>query len=40
LHAEGKITPLVSATYSLEDASDALAALGGRKTTGKVVLVP
>ena len=40
LHAEGKVTPLVSATYPLEDASDALAALGGRKTTGKVVLVP
>lgn len=40
LHAEGKIAPLVSATYPLEAASDALAALGGRKTTGKVVLVP
>ena len=40
LHSEGKIAPLVSATYPLEDAEAALAALGGRKTTGKVVLIP
>jgi len=40
LHFEGKIAPLVSATYPLEDAEAALTALGGRKTTGKVVLIP
>ena len=40
LHSEGKIAPLVSATYPLVDAEAALAALGGRKTTGKVVLIP
>ena len=40
MHAEGKIAPLVSATYSLSDAESALAALGGRKTTGKIVLIP
>ncbi|MBT8451171.1 MAG: NADPH:quinone oxidoreductase family protein [Deltaproteobacteria bacterium] len=40
LHAEGKIAPLVSATYPLSEAEAALAELGGRKTTGKVVLIP
>ncbi len=40
LYAAGKIAPLVSATYPLADAKDALAALGARKTTGKVVLIP
>jgi len=40
LHSEGKIAPLVSARYPLEDAEAALAALGGRETTGKVVLIP
>jgi NADPH2:quinone reductase len=40
LHAMGKITPLISATHSLGDAEAALAALGGRKTTGKVILIP
>jgi NADPH2:quinone reductase len=40
LFAEGKIDPLVSATYPLIDAEKALEALGDRKTTGKVVLVP
>jgi NADPH2:quinone reductase len=40
LYAEGKIDPLVSATYPLIDAEKALEALGDRKTTGKVVLVP
>ncbi len=40
MHAAGKITPLVSATYPLSEASAALEALAGRKTTGKVVLIP
>jgi NADPH2:quinone reductase len=40
LHAEGRISPLVSATYPLSEAKEALAELGGRKTTGKVVLIP
>lgn len=40
LYAQGKIDPLVSATYPLIDAEKALEALGDRKTTGKVVLVP
>lgn len=40
LHAEGKIAPLVSATYPLSEAKEALAELSGRKTTGKVVLIP
>jgi NADPH2:quinone reductase len=40
LYAVGKIAPLVSATYPLADAKDALDALGARKTTGKVVLIP
>jgi len=38
LHAEGKITPVVSATYPLERARDALAALSGRAAIGKIVL--
>jgi NADPH:quinone reductase len=37
--AEGKIKPLVSATYSLERAADALNGLMQRKVTGKVVLL-
>jgi NADPH2:quinone reductase len=40
LHADGKIVPVVSATYPLTEAGAALEALGARKTTGKVVLVP
>lgn len=40
LYASGKIVPVVSATYTLEDAEAALNALGSRKTTGKVVLIP
>lgn len=40
LHREGKITPVISATYPLLEASAALEALGSRKTTGKVVLTP
>ncbi len=38
--ATGRIAPLVSARYSLEQAGEALAALGSRRTVGKVVLVP
>ncbi len=38
LHAAGKITPLVSATYPLEDARKALRALNDRTVTGKLVL--
>ncbi|TFH30354.1 MAG: NADPH:quinone oxidoreductase family protein [Myxococcales bacterium] len=40
LYAAGKIAPVVSATYPLTDAKIALAALGARETTGKVVLIP
>jgi NADPH2:quinone reductase len=40
LYAEGKIKPVVSETFPLKDAKSALAALGSRKTTGKIVLVP
>lgn len=40
LYSDGKIAPLVSARYPLENAKAALAALGSRKTTGKVVLIP
>ena len=40
MYGEGKIDPLVSATYPLTEAAKALDALGSRKTTGKVVLVP
>ncbi|MEQ8585419.1 MAG: NADPH:quinone oxidoreductase family protein [Thalassobaculaceae bacterium] len=38
LHASGKIKPLVSETYPLERARDALAALSARSVTGKLVL--
>jgi len=40
LYAAGKITPVVSATYPLVEAAAALEALGSRKTTGKLVLIP
>jgi NADPH2:quinone reductase len=40
LFTEGRIQPLVSATYPLVDAATALEALGNRNTTGKVVLIP
>jgi len=40
LYAAHKIAPVVSATYPLVDAEVALAALGARKTTGKIVLIP
>ncbi|MGB5811448.1 MAG: NADPH:quinone oxidoreductase family protein [Polyangiales bacterium] len=38
--AAGQIKPLVSKTYSLRDAKDALDALASRNTIGKVVLIP
>ncbi len=38
--AEGKLRPLISATYSLEQAADALYDIMNRKVQGKVVLVP
>ncbi|HZC07893.1 MAG TPA: NADPH:quinone oxidoreductase family protein [Ktedonobacterales bacterium] len=37
--AEGKITPLVSRTYPLEHAADALKDVMARRATGKLVLV-
>jgi len=40
LYAEGKISPVISATFPLEEAEKALDALGSRKTTGKLVLIP
>lgn len=40
LYAAGKIAPLVSATYPLTEAEQALDALGSRKTAGKLVLIP
>ncbi|MGI5132523.1 NADPH:quinone oxidoreductase family protein [Pseudonocardia sp. CA-107938] len=40
LWAERRIDPLVGAEYPLADAKEALAALGARGTTGKVVLLP
>lgn len=38
--ARREIEPLISARYRLEEAGRALAALAGRKTVGKIVLVP
>ncbi|MEO8618994.1 MAG: NADPH:quinone oxidoreductase family protein, partial [Sphingomicrobium sp.] len=35
----GKIAPMVSKTYRLEEAGDAIAALGGRSAIGKLVVV-
>ena len=38
--AEGKLKPLVSARYKLEDTSQALNDMAARKVTGKVVINP
>jgi len=38
LHAAGKIKPLISASYPLERAKEALHALAERRVTGKIVL--
>jgi NADPH2:quinone reductase len=40
LYDEGKIRPVVYGAYPLADLPEALAALGGRRTWGKVVVVP
>jgi NADPH2:quinone reductase len=40
LHQEGSIRPVIYKSYSLEDVPAALAALGGRRTYGKVVVAP
>ena len=40
LYAEKKIRPVIFERYPLERAPEALAALGGRKSYGKVVLTP
>ena len=40
LYAAGKIAPLIYKTYALDEVPEALAALGGRKTYGKVVVAP
>jgi NADPH2:quinone reductase len=38
--AEGKLKPLVSARYRLEDTAQALNDMAARKVTGKVVITP
>jgi NADPH2:quinone reductase len=40
LYQDGKIKPLVSGRYSLDQAADALNALMQRKVSGKIALVP
>jgi NADPH2:quinone reductase len=40
LYEEGKIKPVIFGTYPLEEIPAALAALGGRKTWGKVIVAP
>lgn len=40
LVADGRLHPVEPATYPLDDAASALAALQGRAVTGKIVLVP
>ena len=39
-YAEGRIKPLVSKTYSLAEAPQALRDLAGRRATGKLVVLP
>lgn len=38
--SEGNLEPVVSRTYSLEEAPDALRALGGRQAIGKLIVNP
>lgn len=38
--SEGSIRPLVSATFPLEDAAEALRTIGGRRAIGKLVIEP
>ena len=40
LHAERKIRPVIYKAYPLEELPEALAALGGRRSYGKVVVSP
>jgi hypothetical protein len=40
LHAEGAISPIISAVVGLDDAPAALASLTDGRTTGKVVVAP
>lgn len=40
LYADGKIKPYVSKVYPMSQLREALLDLGGRKTTGKVVVIP
>jgi NADPH:quinone reductase len=40
LFASGRISPYIGASYSLDDVAAALACVGGRKATGKVILRP
>lgn len=40
MYAEGRIKPVICARYPLERTGEALVALGGRKTYGKVVVRP
>lgn len=40
LHRRGKVTPVISTTYPLSQASAALAELAMRRTVGKIVLIP
>jgi len=40
LYQEGKIRPVVQQTYSLDQFADAMAALEGRKSIGKVIVKP
>ena len=37
--AEGKIKPLISETFPMEKAVDAIQMIGNRKVMGKVVLI-
>lgn len=38
LYADGKIKPRITATFTLENAAEAIALLGDRKATGKIVV--
>lgn len=38
LHAEGKLKPQITKSYSLDNAAEAIASLENRKATGKVVI--
>jgi NADPH2:quinone reductase len=40
LYAQGKIKPVIFDTYPLEKVAEALAALGSRKTYGKLIVTP